>query len=60
MRQLHLQDDCVSRDPQGALPTELRAEPNGQHREWKIPIVDSARLIFAETGGKAFDAPPPL
>jgi hypothetical protein len=26
---------------------------SGQHRKWKIPIVNSANLIFAEIGGKA-------
>jgi hypothetical protein len=28
--------------------------------EWKIPIVDSARLVFAEIGGKVFGAQQPL
>jgi splicing factor U2AF subunit len=41
------------------FPPELRAKPDGQHREWKIPIIDPASLIFAEIDGQEIDGPLP-
>jgi hypothetical protein len=42
------------------LPPQLRAESDGQHKEWKIPIVDPASVIFAEIDGEEIDTPQPL
>jgi hypothetical protein len=42
------------------FPPELKAEPDGQHREWKIPIVDPASLIFPEIDGEELDSPSQL